>query len=137
MAAIAVNPFMMRDCLLTVAADSYEKHVSAVEFVPGDNAPVTWKGLTPAAVFSFGKSSTWTCNLSFAQDWATANSLSRYLFENEGEEIVVVFEPVSGGPSATATLIVVPGSIGGQVDSVAVSTVTLGCKAKPALEAVV
>lgn len=135
MAQIAVNPFLMRDCLFSVATDSYEKHVSAVEFVPSSSV-VNWKGLTPAAVFSFGTPATWTCNLSFAQDWATANSLSRYLFEHEGDEIAVVFEPVAGGPSITATLIVAPGSIGGAVDAVAVATVTLGCKAKPVLEAV-
>ncbi|MEX1079806.1 MAG: hypothetical protein WED09_11935 [Homoserinimonas sp.] len=136
MAAIAVNPFIMKDCLLTVALDSYEAHVSAVEFVPSAS-PVTWKGLTPTSVFSFGTNATWACNLSFAQDWETADSLSRYLFENEGDEIEVVFEPVSGGSSVTATLLITPGSIGGAVDSVAVSTVTLGVKGKPALEAIV
>lgn len=135
MAQIAVNPFIMKDCTLTVAADSYEAHVSAVELVPSSST-VNWKGLTPAAVFSFGTNATWVANLSFAQDWATANSLSRYLFENEGEEIEAVFEPVAGGPSVTATLLIAPGSIGGAVDSVAVSTVSLGVKGKPALEAV-
>jgi len=136
MAQIAVNPFMMRDCVLTVAADSYEKHVSAVEFVPSGSV-VNWKGLTPDAVFSYGTNATWVCNLSYAQDWATADSLSRYLFENEGDEIAVTFEPVAGGPGVSATLIITPGSIGGAVDSVAVSTVSLGVKGKPTLDAVV
>jgi hypothetical protein len=136
MASIAVNPFILRDVLLTFGTDSYEKHVSSVEFVPAGSV-VTWKGLTPASVFSFGANATWTCNLSFAQDWATANSLSRYLFENEGEELAVTFEPVAGGPSVSATLIITPGSIGGAVDSVAVATVSLGVKGKPTLEAVV
>lgn len=135
MAQIAVNPFIMKDCLLTVATDSYEKHVSAVEFVPSSST-VNWKGLTPTAVFSFGTNATWVATISFAQDWATANSFSRYLYEHEGEEIEVVFEPVSGGSSVTATLIITPGSIGGAVDSVAVSTVSLGVKGKPVLEAV-
>lgn len=135
MAQIAASPFMMRDCTLSVAADSYEAHVSAVEFVPSSSV-VNWKGLTPTAVHSFPTSATWVCNMSFAQDWATANSLSRYLFENEGDEIVVVFEPVAGGPSVTATIFITPGSIGGQVDSVAVSTVSAGVKGKPVLEAV-
>lgn len=134
MAQIAVAPFLMRDCLFQVASDAYEKHVSAVEFMPASSV-VNWKGLTPDAVFSFGTPATWTCNLSFAQDWSTAGSLSRYLFEHEGDEISVTFEPVADGPSVTATLIVAAGSIGGPVDSVAVSTVTLGCKAKPVLEA--
>jgi hypothetical protein len=134
MAQIAVAPFLMRDCLFTIASDSYEKHVSAVEFVPSASV-VNFKGLTPDAVFSFASSATWMCNLSFAQDWATTASLSRYLFEHEGDEIDVVFEPVADGPSVSATLIVTPGSVGGAIDSVAVSTVSLGVKGKPALEA--
>jgi len=136
MAEIAVNPFMMRDCLFNVAADGYKSHVSSVEFVP-TSAVATWKGLTPTAVFSFGSNATWVCNLGLAQDWATANALCRYLFENEGDEVAVTFEPVAGGPSITATLIITPGAIGGAVDAVAVSTVSLGVKGKPTLEAVV
>lgn len=134
MVQIAVNPFLMKDCLLTVATSDYAKHVSAVEFVP-TASPVTWKGLTPTSVFTFGTNATWVCNLSYAQDWETTDSLSRYLYDHEGEEIEVVFEPVTDGSSITATLIIQPGSIGGAVDSVAVSSVSLGVKGKPVLEA--
>lgn len=130
MAAIAVNPIILTDCTLSIEADSYEAHVSAVEFVPSSSS-VNWKGLTPSSVFSFGTTATWVCNLSFAQDWATNDSLARYLFEHEGDEIEVTFKPVAGGPGFTATLIVTPGSIGGAVDAVAVSTVALGVKGKP------
>lgn len=130
MAQINVDPILLTDVLLSVATDSYEKHVSAVEFVPTSQV-ATWKGLNPASVFSFGGVATWVCNITYAQDWETANSLSQYLHANEGEEIAVTFEPVSGGAGFTATLIVAPGSIGGQVDSVAVGTVSLGVKGKP------
>jgi hypothetical protein len=130
MAQIGVAPIILTNVLFQVETDTYEKHVSTVEFVPSSSV-VTWKGLTPASVFSAGTTATWTCNLSFAQDWETADSLSLYLFENEGEEIDVTFEPVNGGAGFTATLIVTPGSIGGAVDSVAVSTVTLGVRGKP------
>jgi len=130
MAQIAVSPIILKNVLFQVDLDSYEKHVSSVEFVPSAST-VTWKGLTPASVFTFGSTATWQCNVSFAQDWETDDSLSLYLFENEGEEIDVVFEPVNGGAGFSATLIVAPGSIGGAVDSVAVSTVTLGVKGKP------
>ncbi len=130
MAAITVAPILLTDVLFQVETDSYEGHVSSVEFVPSAST-VNWKGLTPTSVFSFGTTATWTCNLTFAQDWATTNSLSRYLFDNEGEEIDVTFEPVNGGAGFTATLVVTPGSIGGAVDSVAVSTVTLAVKGKP------
>lgn len=130
MAAIAVSPFLLKDVLFSVATDSYEKHVSQVEFVP-TSSTVTWKGLTPTSVFSFGTNATWVCNLTFAQDWDTTNSLARYLFDHEGDEIDVTFEPVAGGSGFTATLIVAPGSIGGTVDAVAVSTVSLGVMGKP------
>lgn len=135
MSTIAVNPFLMGDCLLQVEADNYEAHVSQVEFAPTSQT-ATFKGLTPTASFTFGSNATWVCNLGFAQDWATPASLSRYLFEHEGEEIDVVFTPkASEADTITATLIVTPGSIGGQVDSVAVSTVALGCKGRPVLSA--
>lgn len=132
MADIAVKPIILKDVLFTVESDGYQAHVSQVEFVPSSST-VTWKGLTPTSVFTFGTNATWTCNLGFAQDWETPNSLSQYLFANEGEELDVVFEPVNGGAGFTATLIAAPGSIGGSVDSVAVSTVTLGVKGKPVL----
>ncbi len=135
MAQIAVNPYQLTDCLFQVEADNYEAHVSKVEFAPTSTS-AQFKGLTPAAVFTFAGAPTWVCNLTFAQDWDTANSLSRYLFEHTGEEIEVTFEPVKGGSAITATLICQPGSIGGDVDAVATSTVALGVKGKPALEAI-
>lgn len=135
MAVIAVDPFILRDVLFTVAADEYSSHLSQVTFTPSSSV-VTWQGLKPDATFSFGANATWTADLVFAQDWSTANSLSRYLFENEGNEIAVVFEPVAGGPSVTATLIVTPGAIGGAVNEVATATVSLGVKGKPTLEPV-
>jgi hypothetical protein len=132
MADRPVNPFTLTDSVFQVAADNYEAHVSTVEFVPTSSV-VNWKGLKPSAVFSFGTTATWVCNLSYAQDWETASSLSQYLFENEGEEIAVTFEPVNGGAGFTATLIVAPGSIGGAVDTVGVASVSLGVKGKPVL----
>lgn len=134
MAIINVDPFILRDVLFTVAADEYSAHVSSVTFTPSSSV-VTWQGLKPSATFTFGATATWTCDLAYAQDWSTDESLSRYLFENEGSEIAVVFEPVAGGPSVSATLIITPGAIGGAVNAVAVATVSLGVKGKPTLEA--
>lgn len=136
MADIAIQPFIMRDCLFQVEADNYEGHVSQVEFVP---SPVlaSWKGLKPGAVHQFAGLATWVANLALAQDWETAGALSRYLHEHEGEEIDVVFQPVKGGKPVTAKIIVVPGSIGGQTDSVAVSSVSCPVNGKPELAPIV
>lgn len=133
MPEIVVSPFQLTDCTFQVAADNYEAHVSKVEFAPSSTS-AKFKGLKPSAVFTFAGSPDWVCNLTFAQDWSTANSLSRYLFEHTGEAVEVTFEPKKGGTAITATIIVQPGSIGGDVDAVATSTVSLGVQGKPALE---
>jgi hypothetical protein len=136
MAAIAVSPFVMKDVTLLIAADNYEAHVSAVEIVP--TAPtVVWKGLTPESAFTDVGSSSWVCNLTFAQDWATTDSLSAYLFNNEGNAVECEFAPVAGGPRFSATIVITPGSIGGAIDSVAVGTVSLGVQGRPVIIPVV
>ena len=133
MATIAVSPFVLKDVLLTVELDNYEAHVSQVEFTP-TAATQTWQGLTPTASYTDVSAATWTCTLTYAQDWETANSLAIYLFNNEGQSVDVTFKPKSGsGPSFDATLIVTPGVIGGTVNQFAVATVTLGVSGKPAL----
>ena len=130
MAKIGIAPIVLKDALLKIGADNYEANVSAVEFVPSASS-VPWKGLTPTASFTDMGSATWVCNLTFAQDWETTNSLSQYLLDHEGEQVEVEFRPVSGGAGFAATLVLTPGSIGGSVDSVAVSSVSLGVQGKP------
>lgn len=133
MAKIAVKPFVLKDVLLTIAADNYEAHVSQVQFDPSSSIQ-TWQGLTPESSHTDATVATWVAQLTYAQDWETTNSLSRYLYENEGDEIAVVFRPRNGvGPSFAATLIVTPGAIGGTVNQFATASVTLACKAKPVL----
>lgn len=135
MATPAVVPFLLRDCTFTVDSDNYEAHVSQVEFVPTSSV-VTWKGLTTTSTYSKTTTSTWVCNLSYAQDWETADALSRYLLENEGTSVAAVFTPVSGsGDTISATIEIAPGAIGGTVDTVAVGSVALGSN-KPTLSAV-
>lgn len=134
MAQIAVQPIILNDVLLSLTLDaathSFEKHVSQVELVPS-SSPVVWKGLNPTASFTFPQTATWVCNLSYAQDWETTNSLARFLHDNEGETVAATFEPKLGGATWTANLVLTPGAIGGTVDSVAVATVALGVNGKP------
>ncbi|MGX1931719.1 hypothetical protein [Microbacterium resistens] len=132
MATIEVKPIVLRNVLLTLGADGYQKHVSGVTFAPAGSV-ITFSGLTPDAQFSFPSTITWTCVLNYAQDWETPNSLSRFLFDNEGETIPAVFEPEAGGQGFTANIIVLPGAIGGDVNTVAVGSVTLGVQGRPKL----
>jgi hypothetical protein len=132
MPVIAIDPIILTDVKLTLGTNDYEAHVSKVEFAPTASV-VVWKGLTPTSTHSFPTRATWVCNLDFAQDWETVNSLSQYLFENEGDQVVATFEPVDGGAGFTANLLLTPGSIGGTVDQVPTSTVSLGVNGKPVL----
>lgn len=120
------TPLVMKDAVMTIAADSYEKHLSGVRFEPATSV-ITWQGLTPDATFTDVAGATWTCVLAYAQDWSMANSLSRYLFDNEGKAVEATFRPKRGeGPSFAATVTITPGTIGGDVNATAVATVTLG-----------
>lgn len=135
MPAIAVKPYLFTNALFTVGADNYEAHVSTVRFTPSATT-ATFQGATPAASFSFAGAATWVCNLTYAQDWATPNSLSRYLHEHAGETVEVTFEPVKGGSAITATLSITPGEIGGDVNAVGTAQVALGVVGAPELEPV-
>lgn len=132
MAKIAVNPFVLKDVVFEVGADDYAAHVSQVEFTP-DAATITWKGLSPDAVFTDVATPTWTCTVSYIQDW-TPTGFSTYLFNHVGESVEVTFKPVSGsGPSFTAEIILTSGVIGGSIEQYAAASVTLGVKGRPVL----
>lgn len=140
MAQIAVSPIRLSNVKLNIkngATDvgDFEKHVSEVLLTP--TTPTTsWTGLG-ANVHQFVGTTTWQASLAHAQDWSTANSLSQYLLDHEGEQVVMTFTPGGGTISATnpafrCTVTLVPGQIGGAVDAVATSPVTLPVTGKPA-----
>lgn len=130
MAQINVQPLYLKDVVLTVDGDTYEKHVSGVTFTPSVST-ATFKGLESDAVFTQASNASWTVDLTYVQDWDTADSLSAYLFNNAGSEITLSFLPQTGSGTWTATVIVVPGAVGGQVDAYATSTVSLPVQGQP------
>lgn len=134
MPAIPVQPFVLKDVTLSIEGDTYEAHVSEVTLTPTSSSS-SWQGLTPAASFTDSTVSTWTCTLAYAQDWSNPDSLSYKLHEEEGASWDVVFTPRkgSGQPSVTATVNVIPGTIGGAVNGWATASVTLGVSGKPKL----
>lgn len=130
MAQISVQPLYLKDVVLTVDGDTYEKHVSGVTFTPSVST-ATFKGLDSDAVFTQASNASWTCDLSFVQDWETAGSLSAYLFNNAGSEVTLSFLPQTGSGTWSATVIIVPGAVGGTVDAYATSTVSLPVQGQP------
>ena len=132
MTVVPVVPIVLKDVTLQVDTDNFEMHVSQVQFDPAAQTQ-TWKGLTPAAVFTDQSSPTWTCTLAYAQDWSTEQTLSSYLYAHQGEVKHVTFLPDVNSPQATwdADVIISAGSIGGAVDAFSVGTVTLGVQGRP------
>lgn len=131
MAVIGIAPLVLKNVEFIVGTDDYRKHVDAVTFTP-TSASITWTGLGLNSHTDVA-TATWTCDISYAQDWTTANSLSQYLYANEGDTVQVEFAPTDGGPSFMANIVITPGAIGGTVNSFATTTVTLGCDGKPTL----
>lgn len=142
MAVLAVKPLTLKNVDLMIGAanqsgsefefDDFAAHCSSVTFTPAGGT-VTWNGLKGNS-FTDATVPTWTCTLEYAQDWESDASLSRFLYENEGKHLPVVFSPTSGsGPSFAGTVIVTSGAIGGAVNAVATASVTLGLEARPEL----
>jgi hypothetical protein len=131
MTKLAVAPFTMKDVLMTVDVDDYARHVSEVTFTPTTKQDdIVWQGLSPDATFTDSSSpeTTWAVTWSYAQDWETPNSLSRYLADNAGQVKPVVFEPKRGeGKSFASDVTLAAGPVGGKVKTVAEGTVTLKC----------
>lgn len=126
MATIAVVPLVLKDVTINLGSNGYEKHLSSVTFTPKANV-IEWQGLTPTAKFTDISPASWTVELEYVQDWETTNSLSKYLFANEGTTVAATFKPKSAGaPSFAANLIITPGAIGGKVGAYATTKVTLG-----------
>lgn len=138
MAEIAVQPIVLQDMVVKIGADDFAAAVSSAVITPAGSI-VTWKGLKPDSVHSFPVSPTFTLDLEYAQDWAGTTSLSRYLWDHQGEVIEdVVLEPESGaGTRWTFDLIVATGAVGGAVDTVGTATVSLGISGRPVPSAIV
>lgn len=136
MAKLAVQPFVLKDIVLNVEADDYARHVSTARLEPSTTAErITWHGLSPDADFSEGGTpeTTWTLNLTYAQDWNTDDSLSQYLLDNAGQTKTVVLQPRAGSGQKTFTVevVIAPGPVGGDYNTVQTGTVSLVVNGQP------
>ena len=133
MAVIEVQPLVLKDveAIIGAGGDDFRKHLSGVTFTPSSST-VTWTGLG-GNTHTDAPTATWVVALAYVQDWDSPTSLSRYLYEHEGETVPIEFRPRSGeGPSFTSNVTITPGAIGGQVNAFATTSVNLGSD-KPAL----
>lgn len=134
MATIAAVPFVMKDALVTIGADSFQKAITKAVFTPSSSV-ITAKAIAPGAVYTDVEAASWTLDLEWLQDWATASNLGKYLHDNEGSSVAMTFEPITGGATITATVVITPGPIGGGVGEFAPASASLGVTGKPTIGA--
>lgn len=134
MTVLEPQRLVLKNVVLTLGSgtpDDFAKYVSSVTFTPSAST-ITWTGLG-GNTYTDVATATWTCDLAYLQDWTSTNSLSQYLFNHEGDTVPATFEPKNGGPSFTASIVITPGAIGGDVNAYATATVSLGVVGKPVL----
>lgn len=125
-----VKPLVLKDVLLTLGSgtDDFRKHVSGVTYTPSTST-MSWTGLGGNTHTDLS-TATWTLGLDYVQDWDSAESLSQFLLEHQGETMAATFQPIAGtGPSFTSDVTITPGAIGGQVNAYATTSVQLGTTA--------
>ncbi|QCQ16988.1 hypothetical protein [Microbacterium sp. RG1] len=134
MSTPVVKPIVLNDIDLVLGTDNYEAHVSKVELVP-TTPTAQWKGMTPTAIHNLTGTPTWVCNIDYAQDHETALALAQWLAANVGVPTVMKFKPkkpaTGTAPLYTATIVPVPGPIGGALDSVATGSVSMPVNGQP------
>jgi hypothetical protein len=132
MTVIDVQPIILSNVQLAVATDDFAAHCSGVTLTP-TYPTVSWKGLAPGAVVNRAGKPTWVLGIDFAQDWTTLKSLARFLFAHDGEVKTFTFQPEAGADAPTWTVDAqcLAGAIGGSVDTVPTSTVSLPCQGSP------
>jgi hypothetical protein len=135
-AIATVQPLFLKDVEVSIAGNDYGAGTSSVTFTPSFSVQ-KFIGLKPTAIFTDLSQVEWTADLTFAQDWDSKTpvlSLSRYLFVNQGKAIVMTFRPRTGvGPTFTATVTIVPGSIGGAQGGAVTATISMPVNGAPAL----
>lgn len=126
MAIITSKPHMFT-ASFSIGTDEYTAHVSQAEWTPSQ--PTATVTDISGTVYNFGGKSGYVLNLTGFQDWETANSLSSFLTENDGETAAVTLE-VPGG-SWAGTVVLAATTIGGTANSPAVFSVALQTAGKP------
>ncbi len=132
MTAIAPVIYDMGNASLKIGANTYELSVSSAKLTPSVNI-IKFKGISPLGIYRQAGTPEWTLELQYAQDFATATSLSNYLLTNAGQTVVADLYPVVGGPGYRCSVVVVPGELGGQVGNAQTATVTLEVVGQPTL----
>lgn len=111
--AAPAGAYVLRDALFTVEGTDYANQCTSVIMTP-EQETQTLKTMVPDGIVQDVDTATWTLNINGIQDYVTAQGLARFLTENSGQQIDIVFEPKKGGVSATVTAVAKATPFGGE-----------------------
>lgn len=131
-AILPTNPIVMNGATVKIGTtNNYEATVSTVSIVP--TTPTTSWTSVNGTVITVAGTPTWVINLTFLQDFKTANSLSQYLLTNAGQTQPIAVAPAAGTGNTLYTIsaVLVPSQIGGDTNALLSASVTLQCIGQP------
>jgi hypothetical protein len=83
---------------------------------------------------SYAQKSNYAVEIAYLTDWGATKSLSKLLWDEDGNEIFFVFTPQDTTiPVASGSCYAIAGNFGGEGDSLWVSTGSMPCPEKPTL----
>ena len=126
--------YVLRDALFTVAGTDYANQCTSVVMTPSQETQ-TLKVMVPDGAVSDVDSATWVLNINGIQDYVQARGLARYISDNSGTQLAIVFEPKKGGVTATATVVAKRIPFGGEQGAFTVFDIELPMIGEPVFDA--
>lgn len=130
--AAPVGGYVLRDAECTFDGTDYANQLTKIRFVP-ETPMQQMRTLVPDGVVSDVDSSVWSLELSGIQDMVSAQGFARYLNDNAGDTVTVVYTPKPGGPAMTADVILMAVPFGGEQGAFTNFDVTLPVVGTPAI----
>lgn len=114
---------------IKIGTDNYTKGVDSFALVP--TTPKATHTDIGGGVQSLVGTPTWVLQMSFAQDWASAGSLSKKSIEWAGQVKTIEFTPQTGAEVVTVEVVFEPSQIGGPSGGINKATLNLGVNGQP------
>jgi len=115
---------------IKIGSDNFTKGVNSFALVP--TTPTAQHTDIGGGVQSLVGVPTWQLQITFAQDWASAGSLSRKSIEWAGTSKTIEFTPQTGAELITVDVVFQPSQIGGAAGGINTATLNLGVNGQPA-----
>lgn len=121
--------YFQRNGKIEILLDDYTAGVSSFALVP--TTPTAQHVDIGGGVQGFAGTPAWKAQITFAQDWTTASSLSKKSIEWAGQKKTIKYTPATGVAPVSIDVIFQPAQIGGQQGQVATATLDLVCSGQP------